>query len=157
MKQKIASTDTLSADRNQLSLNSTQPETFKGGSDTWKFPPAMTLAFKVDLKEILIEVPLDRERNFMILNNPMLLQNGKQTLTRKLFEVINGKKLKPVLTQRFLIKEIHPEPSIKPQLLPVGTDILNSIRARIIDRLDHKALAKEEQGMIDDLEKEKAS
>ena len=68
----------------------------------------------------MIEVPLDRERNFMILNSPMLLEGGKQTVTRKLFEVINGKKLKPVLTQRFLVKEIHSDASIKPQFIGVG-------------------------------------
>ena len=54
----------------------------------------ITIGFKVDTKEVIIEAPLDKERGFMTLNNLMLLADGTLTYTRRMFETINGKKLR---------------------------------------------------------------
>ena len=42
--------------------------------DTRHEPLFMTIAYRNDAKQVMIEVPLDRERNFMILNASLMLQ-----------------------------------------------------------------------------------
>jgi len=54
----------------------------------------MTIGFKVDTREVIIEAPLDKDKSFMILNNLMLLADGTLTYTRRMFETISGKKLR---------------------------------------------------------------
>jgi len=67
---------------------------FSSGADETGFSSAMTIGFKIESRELLVEVPLDREPNFIMLNSPMLLEDGKLTYIRKMFEVVNGKKLR---------------------------------------------------------------
>jgi len=54
----------------------------------------MTIGFKVDTREVIIEAPLDKDKSFMTLNNLMLLADGTLTYTRRMFETISGKKLR---------------------------------------------------------------
>jgi hypothetical protein len=57
----------------------------------------MTIAYKVDTREVFIEAPLDKDKGFMILSNLLLLEDGTLTYSRKMFETVNGKKLRQVL------------------------------------------------------------
>jgi len=42
----------------------------------------MTIGFKNDSKEVMIEAPLNAKRNFMILNNMFLFKNDDIKLTK---------------------------------------------------------------------------
>ena len=85
----------------------------------------MTIGFKNDSKEVMIEAPLNDKRNFMTVNNMFLFKNDEYKLTkqvylRKIFETLNGKKLRQVLTQQFEIRKIHDDPAVKPVFVPLG-------------------------------------
>ena len=47
----------------------------------------MTIAFKVESKDLLLEVPLNRNRNFLILHCNIIQENGMPIHIRKMFEV----------------------------------------------------------------------
>ena len=57
----------------------------------------ITIGFLAEKNNTIIEAPLNAEKNFMTINNLMLQEDGTQIYVRKLFEVINGKKLKNLL------------------------------------------------------------
>lgn len=57
----------------------------------------ITIGYLVEKNNTIIEAPLSAEKNFMTINNLMLQEDGSQIFVRKLFEVINGKKLKNLL------------------------------------------------------------
>jgi hypothetical protein len=108
----------------------------------------MTIGFKVDTKEVIIEAPLDKDKGFMTLNNLMLLADGTLTYTRRMFETINGKKLRQLLTQKYQIEKFHEDSKVKPHFLPMGLDFLAVKRARLVNYLDDAAILKEEQDII---------
>ena len=58
----------------------------------------ITIGFLVEKCNTIIEAPLNVDKNFMVINNLMLQDDGTQIFVRKLFEVINGKKLKQLLS-----------------------------------------------------------
>ena len=58
----------------------------------------ITLGFLVEKNNTIIEAPLSSEKNFAVVNNLMLLDDGKLTYIRKLFEVIGGKKLRNLVS-----------------------------------------------------------
>lgn len=71
------------------------------------------------------------------------------TYIRKIMEIMNGKKLRNLLHQKFLIRRVHDDQSIKPQFVPIGHDILASKRARIVNYLDENELEKDEAQRLD--------
>lgn len=98
-------------------------------------PLFMTIAYRNDHKQVMIEVPLDRERNFMVLSAFIMLRGkyknsteereqmrhadlegpgGSAAYVRTLFDSHNGKKFKYLMTQKYLIKSIHANPAVKP-------------------------------------------
>ena len=94
----------------------------------------------------MIEVPLDRERNFMVLSAALMLQEDMEDVrqsgdchediirrrkeparppeyVRTIFDS-QKKKLKHMATQRFQMQNIHIDPAIKPRFVRVGKDEL---------------------------------
>ena len=66
----------------------------------------MTIAFKSESQKVMIEFPLCKERNFLILNFMLLSEEGNWLYIRKYFEILNhGKKLKILMNQHFLYNE----------------------------------------------------
>ena len=103
----------------------------------------MTIGFKVDTKEVIIEVPLDKEKNFIVLNNLMLLENGDLTYARKMFETINRKKLRQLLFQQYLVLK-HAEADTDPHFIPLNKDFIAAKRAKLVDYFDEDELEREE-------------
>jgi hypothetical protein len=64
----------------------------------------ITLGFLVEKNNTIIEAPISLEKNFCVVNNLMLLDDGRLTYIRKLFEVIGGKKLRNLVSQKFLVQ-----------------------------------------------------
>jgi hypothetical protein len=61
----------------------------------------LTFAYIIYGKKLIIEAPLEKEKNFVIFNNIILLNDitkNNSIFVRKLFETKNGKKLKCLLT-----------------------------------------------------------
>lgn len=56
---------------------------------------------------MILEAPIEKERNFVILNSLQRQKDGVLTFIRKLMEIQNGKKLRSLLHQKYLVKEIH--------------------------------------------------
>ena len=54
----------------------------------------MTIGFKCDDKEVMIECPLQREKNFIVVSTNILVEDGTLTHIRKVLEIEGGKKLK---------------------------------------------------------------
>lgn len=79
----------------------------------------MTIGFKNDQRETIIEAPLGKECEFLLVNTQML-EDGESIFVRSFFEIVNGKKIRQVLNQKFLIHKFHPDPIIKPRFVPVG-------------------------------------
>ena len=88
----------------------------------------MTIGYKIETKETIIEAPLEKDAQgygaFLILNNLMLLEDGTLTYVRKTYEIISGKKIRQVLGQRYLIQQLSPNVALKPQFIPIGKDFL---------------------------------
>ena len=58
----------------------------------------ITIGYLVEKNNTIIEAPISLEKNFCVVNNLMLMDDGKLTYIRKLFEVIGGKKLRNLLS-----------------------------------------------------------
>ena len=91
----------------------------------------MTLAYKCEHNGVIIEAPLCREKNFMVLLCTMLLENGQTVFSRKLFETVGGRKHKLLLFQRFRVKKPRNN-IIKPIFYPLPKDYLAHKRAKIV-------------------------
>lgn len=63
----------------------------------------ITIGYLVEKNNTIIEAPLCPEKNFAVVNNLMLMDDGRLTYIRKLFEVIGGKKLRSLVSQKFLV------------------------------------------------------
>jgi hypothetical protein len=59
----------------------------------------MTIALKSDFNKVIIEFPLESEKNFLILNFMLLNEHGKCFYSRKVYEIVREKKLKLLLSQ----------------------------------------------------------
>mmetsp|Transcript_37324 Transcript_37324/g.57221 ORF Transcript_37324/g.57221 Transcript_37324/m.57221 type:complete len:148 (-) Transcript_37324:491-934(-) len=74
----------------------------------------ITFGFKLEVKEILLEVPLDKDKDFVVINGLLLNDEGNLHFIRKFFETVGGKKLRNIMSQKFQVQKIHPDPVIKP-------------------------------------------
>ena len=84
----------------------------------------MTIGFKNEQREVMIEAPISKDKHFAIINSMFLFKNddsgagrpfGKDAFTkliyaRKMFETIGGKKLRPILTQFYEVRTVPPPP-----------------------------------------------
>ena len=57
----------------------------------------ITIGYLSEERDILIELPLQRDKHYLILSTNILLENGTLTHVRKVLEIENNKKLKPIL------------------------------------------------------------
>jgi len=58
----------------------------------------ITLGYKIEGKEVLIEVPIDKDKDFLVVNALLLTEDGKMNYHRKFFETVGGKKLRNILS-----------------------------------------------------------
>mmetsp|Transcript_19981 Transcript_19981/g.18971 ORF Transcript_19981/g.18971 Transcript_19981/m.18971 type:complete len:80 (-) Transcript_19981:247-486(-) len=59
----------------------------------------MTMAIKFEQQKVVVEFPIDQEKQFMILNFFLLNENGQRFFIRKVFEIYKDKKLKVLFSQ----------------------------------------------------------
>ena len=121
----------------------------------------MTIGYKLEptkddknKEEMILEAPIERERNFVIMNSLQLQRDRTLTFIRKIMEIQNGKKLRNLLYQKYLVRRIHEDQSIKPQFVPIGNEVLAGKRARIVDYLDEEELEADEAKRLDVLLKQ---
>lgn len=107
----------------------------------------------------MIEVPLEKERNFMLLNASIMVQaqehddiGGHKVLLRAMYENCKGKKFRELFVERLMLRTIHSNPGIKPHYIPIGADVLerSAMKSRkvyvgVISHVDHEEEAREEQ------------
>ena len=74
----------------------------------------MTIGYKLEptkddknKEEMILEAPIERERNFVIMNSLQLQRDRTLTFIRKIMEIQNGKKLRNLLYQKYLVRRIH--------------------------------------------------
>ena len=95
----------------------------------------ITIGYKVENTEIMIEAPLTREKDFMTLSCTTLNENGIEFFKRQIFETVGGRKHKLLLSQRYkILKSGHN--LIKPVFLHLYKDYLNFKKAKIVNYLD---------------------
>lgn len=110
----------------------------------------ITIGYKMEgAVEMILEVPLEKEKTFIIMNSLQMQEDGVQTYIRKILEIVGGKKLRNMLHQKYLVRRVHPDCAIKPHFVPVGNDILAHKRARIVNYLDDQILEDDENSRID--------
>lgn len=63
----------------------------------------ITIGLKSEIKDVIIEVPLYKEKNFIILNTNLIQEDGHVHFVRKVFEIVSNKKLKLIFGQRYLV------------------------------------------------------
>jgi len=63
----------------------------------------ITLGYKIEARETILEAPLCKDRHFMTLLCTQLLEDGNALFHRKIFETYGGRKHKLILSQRFQI------------------------------------------------------
>lgn len=114
----------------------------------------MTLGFKNHQNDILIETPVEKEKTFVVISTNIMTEDGKVTFVRKVLETINGKKLNPLLGQKFLVRKIHRNQAIKPQFVPMDKDFFAVKRAKIVDFLDSHDIEQDEARRMSILYKE---
>ena len=76
-----------------------------------------------------------------------------KTFTRKMFETLNGKKLRNILTQQYIIHHFHENVAIKPRFIPLGKDFVNK-RVKIVNYCDEDEIEREEAERLEILEEE---
>jgi hypothetical protein len=58
----------------------------------------ITLGYKIEHKEVIIEVPILADRHFMIIQNMLLIEDGSNVFQRKVFDTVGGKKHKLLMS-----------------------------------------------------------
>lgn len=115
----------------------------------------LTIGYKLEgVQEMILEAPIEKERNFVIMNSLQIQEDGVLTFIRKIMEIQNGKKLRNLLHQKYLIRRVHEDQSIKPQFVPIGNDVLAGKRARIVNYLDDEEVEADEARRLDVLMKQ---
>lgn len=94
----------------------------------------LTLGFKIEATEVMIEVPVHRDRDFLVLMNTVLIPSGAILFQRRLYGML-GRKSKLVLTQRFKVIKSKNN-VVKPIFVHLPKDILNQRRAKIVSFID---------------------
>lgn len=102
----------------------------------------MTIGYKSDKHNVLIELPIENERNFLILNYFVINEKGQRFFIRKLFDVYKYKKLRIIFTQYFILKgELFED---KGEFLLVQ-QLINSKKAKYFDEIQNQHLNKFEK------------
>lgn len=85
----------------------------------------------------------------MILSINFRFEDGTLTHLRKVFEIENGKKLKPILQQRFWIHHHNKHPAVKPHFIPVEKSYLNQKRAKFVSYINDIQPERDEKRLIE--------
>jgi len=91
----------------------------------------ITIGFKIEGKETMIEVPLCKERHFMILSCTHIHEDGTVIFSRKMFETMGGRKHKIILSQRFQILKSK-NSFVKPIFLHLYKDFVALKKAKVV-------------------------
>jgi hypothetical protein len=112
-------------------------------------PLVMSVGYFNEERKMLIECPLASmaNRTFMLVTASIMIGpqkilqydgsripepsfgtdefGGRAVLFRQMFENCRGKKFREIFAERLMLKEVHANPGIKPQYVPIGEDELN--------------------------------
>ena len=58
----------------------------------------ITLGYKIEQKEVIIEVPILADLHFMIIQNMLLMEDGSNVFQRKVFDTVGCKKHKLLMS-----------------------------------------------------------
>lgn len=90
----------------------------------------------------MIEVPVSKERDFIVLMNTLLVKSGEILFQRRLYGML-GRKNKLVLTQRFKVVKSKNN-LVKPVFVHLPKDIVNQRRAKLVKFMDFGKIDKQE-------------
>jgi hypothetical protein len=107
----------------------------------------------MEMSDIMIEVPLDKDRTFMILMNAMLIESGHLIFRRHLFETVGGRKHKLVLQQRYRIIKSKNN-NLQPLFVHLPKDTLLHKRAKISKYMDFDEVEAQEMEKIENVRNE---